>query len=37
MSEFEDDLYEMTAEDFCKKYSVTHEEYEMMQKKIQEV
>lgn len=33
----EDDLYEMSEDEFCRTYSVTHEEYEQLQKYMQEV
>lgn len=33
----EDDLYEMTEDEFRRTYGVTHEEYEQLQKYIQEM
>lgn len=33
----EDDLFEMTEDEFCRTYSVTHEEYEEIHKYFQEV
>lgn len=34
--EKEDDLFELTKEEYCAKYSITSEEYEMLHKQFQE-
>lgn len=33
----EDDLFELTKEEYCAKYGITSEEYERIQKEFQEV
>lgn len=33
----EDDLFEMTEEEFCRTYGITHEEYNAIHKYYQEV
>ena len=33
----EDDLHEMEKEEFCKKYRIPEEEWDMLQKEIQEM
>ena len=33
----EDDLFDLTKEEFCKKYDVGEEDYEMLHKQFQEM
>lgn len=33
----EDDLFDMTEKEFCEKYGITAEEYDLLQKDFQEV
>ena len=34
---YEDDLFNLSKEEYCKKYAITAEEYEMLQKDFQEM
>jgi len=36
-ADVEDDLYELTKDEFCDKYDITSETYEMMVKQTQEI